>query len=245
MQERSGPAKCPWARLTQQSMLSQGLHFAQIPGIFWPGCTKIAHHHWHSLAHFHRRQGIARNFPQWGSFPLFSPKRNLAAANGGVTNGGLRGVWPPFLEIGRNRPFSPFFCLFRPFSEGAKSTWEIQKTEEKGLFPQISSNLLKPPSLKPPFAALQRKSPFVSDFRSYGWASRKSSDISRSGKKSQLQPQIFARLVHSGSCPSHGLVVLVLFFIHFSTCVFVIQRPSHYQMSQDKQSSWWLTTSCA
>ena len=78
-----------------------------------------------------------------------------AAANGGVTNGGLRGVWPPFLEIGRNRPKSPFFCLFRPFPEGAKSTWEIQKTEEKGLFPQISSDFLKPPSLKPPFAALQ------------------------------------------------------------------------------------------
>ena len=73
-----------------------------------------------------------------------------SAANGGVTNGGLRGVSPPFLEIGQNRPFSPFFCLFRPFPEGAKSTWEIQKTEEKGLFPQISSDLLKPPSLKPP-----------------------------------------------------------------------------------------------
>ena len=78
-----------------------------------------------------------------------------AAANGGVTNGGLRGVWPPFPEIGWNRPFPPFFCLFRPFPEGAKSTWKIQKTEENGLFPQISSDLLKPPSLKPPFAALQ------------------------------------------------------------------------------------------
>ena len=76
-----------------------------------------------------------------------------AAANGGVTNGGLRGVWPPFPEIGRNRPFSPFFCLFRPFPEGLKSTWKIQKTEEKGLFPQISSDFLKPPFLKPPFAA--------------------------------------------------------------------------------------------
>ena len=75
--------------------------------------------------------------------------RVWAAANGGVTNGGLRGVWPPFLEIGRNRPKSPFFCLFRPFPEGAKSTWEIQKTEEKGLFPQISSDFLKPTSLKP------------------------------------------------------------------------------------------------
>ena len=66
-----------------------------------------------------------------------------AAANGGVTNGGLRGVWPPLLEIGQNRPFSPFFCLFRPFPEGAKSTWEIQKTQEKAFFlrcPQICLN---------------------------------------------------------------------------------------------------------
>ena len=84
------------------------------------------------------------------------PDLSWGPTNGGVTNGGLiRGVWPPFLEIGQNRPFSPFFCLFRPFPEGAKSTWKIQKTEEKGLFPQISSDLLKPPSLKPPFAALQ------------------------------------------------------------------------------------------
>ena len=88
-----------------------------------------------------------------GGFPT-----SWAAANGGVTNGGLRGVWPPFPEIGRNRPFSPFFCLFRPFPEGPKSTWKIQKTEEKGLFPQISLDLLKPPSLKPPFAALQTSS---------------------------------------------------------------------------------------
>ena len=85
------------------------------------------------------------------------PRVNWAAANGGVTNGGLRGVWSPFLEIGRNRPFSPFSCHFRPFPEGPRSTWEIQKTEEKGLFPQISSDFLKPPSLKPPFAALQVK----------------------------------------------------------------------------------------
>ena len=49
-----------------------------------------------------------------------------------------------------NRPKSAFFGLFRPFPEGAKSTWEIQKTEEKGLFPPISSDFLKPPSLKPP-----------------------------------------------------------------------------------------------
>ena len=64
------------------------------------------------------------------------------AANGGVTNGGLRGVWPPFPEIGRNRPFPPFFCLFRPFPEGLKSTWKIQKTEEKGLFPHVLAVLV-------------------------------------------------------------------------------------------------------
>ena len=74
---------------------------------------------------------------------------------GGVANGGLRGVWPRFLEIGLNRTFSTFFCLFRPFPEGATSTWEIQKMEEKRPFTQISPDLIKPPSLKLPFAALQ------------------------------------------------------------------------------------------
>ena len=70
-----------------------------------------------------------------------------AAANGGVTNGGLRGVWPPFLEIGRNRPFS---ALFLPFSGGCEEHLGNPRiSEEKGLFPQISSDFLKPPSLKP------------------------------------------------------------------------------------------------
>ena len=54
-----------------------------------------------------------------------------------------------------NWPFSPFLCLFRVFPEGPNSPWEIQTTEAKGLFPQISADLLKPPSLKLPFAALQ------------------------------------------------------------------------------------------
>ena len=80
---------------------------------------------------------------------------NLGCRKWGCNKWGLKGVWPPFPEIRRNRPFSPFFCLYRPFPEGAKSTWKIQKTEEKGLFPKISSDLLKPPSLKPPFVALQ------------------------------------------------------------------------------------------
>ena len=108
-------------------------------------------------------------------FCLLSSKTKSAtwaAANGGVTNGGLRGVWLPFPEIGRNRPFSPFFCLFRPFPEGAKSTWEIQKTEEKGLSPQISSDLLKPPSLKTPVCGTPRQRAQLLSFgvrRPPGW----------------------------------------------------------------------------
>ena len=58
----------------------------------------------------------------------------------------------------KNRPksaFFAFFCPLSPFSGGCEEHLGIQKTEEKWPFPQISSDLLKPPSLKPPFAALQ------------------------------------------------------------------------------------------
>ena len=49
-------------------------------------------------------------------------------------------------EIGLFRPFSAFLALFR---KARRAPGMIQKTEEKGLFPQISSDLL------PPFAAPQ------------------------------------------------------------------------------------------
>ena len=65
--------------------------------------------------------------------------RTWAAVTGGVTNGGLRGVWPPVQEIGLFRPF-------QPFAEASNSTWK----RKKGLFPWISLVLLKPPSLKRP-----------------------------------------------------------------------------------------------
>ena len=85
--------------------------------------------------------------PLFTEKPFFCTEKCFVAApsqrkGSYVTNGGLRGVWPPFLEIGRNQPFSPFCCPFRPFPE-------------EGLFAQISSDFLEPPSLKPPFAALQ------------------------------------------------------------------------------------------
>ena len=79
-----------------------------------------------------------------------------AAANGGVTNGGLRGVWPRFLEVGRNRPFSPFFALLQRVQRAPGKYTE--NGGKKHLLPQISSDwtdLLKPPSLKPPFTAPQ------------------------------------------------------------------------------------------
>ena len=41
-----------------------------------------------------------------------------------------------------NRPKSALFALFLPFSPFSRA-WEIQKTEEKGLFPLISSDLLE------------------------------------------------------------------------------------------------------
>ena len=66
----------------------------------------------------------------------------------------------PFLEIGpfsiafffspfSRWPFSPFFLPFSPFSRWPEEHQGISETAEKGLFPQISSDLLKPPSLKP------------------------------------------------------------------------------------------------
>ena len=104
------------------------------------------------------------------------------AANGGVTNGGLRG--PPVLFFALFLPFSPFFCLFHPFSGKARnSTWGIQITEGKGLFPQISPDLHKPRSLKPPFAALQR---FSSEI-----VLGKSKRGLTNGGLAPLEPQIF------------------------------------------------------
>ena len=90
--------------------------------------------------------------------PPVSGSQKLGCRKWGCNKWGFKGYLAA-LEIGQNRPFSPFFCLFHPFPEGEKSTWEIQKTKEKGLFLQISSDLLKPPSLKPPFAAPPKKYP--------------------------------------------------------------------------------------
>ena len=68
--------------------------------------------------------------PIEGYFRFASWYESWSAANGGVANGGLRGVWPPVLDIGRNWLFH-LFLPFSPFSGGPE---KIQTTEEKGPF---------------------------------------------------------------------------------------------------------------
>ena len=79
-------------------------------------------------------------------------KSRLVCRKWGCNKWGFKGC---LATLASRSPKLPFYCLFRPFPEGPESTLKIPKTEEKGLFPRISSNLLKPPSLKPPFAAPQ------------------------------------------------------------------------------------------
>ena len=87
---------------------------------------------------------LSSELPTSTTFP-----RDWAAANGGVTDGGLRGVWPPFLEIGLFWSLSPFICLFRPFLEGPKSTWEIRKMQEKAFLLRYPPICLNPHVLNP------------------------------------------------------------------------------------------------
>ena len=74
----------------------------------------------------------------------FKPRENWDAANGGVTNGGSRGVRPPFLEIDRNRPFRAFSASFN-LSGSLGQQLENPKNGEEGPF---SSNILRFPRLR-------------------------------------------------------------------------------------------------
>ena len=78
-----------------------------------------------------------------------------AAANGGVTNGSLRGVWPSFPEIGRNRRFRPFSALFALFRRVRRAPGKSRKRRKKAFFlryPWICStpHLLNPHLLSGP-----------------------------------------------------------------------------------------------
>ena len=96
----------------------------------------------------------ARNWPSGISskpfvLALYHPNRNLGCRKWGCNKWGLKGC---LAALPGNRPKSAFFALFLPFLPFSGG---CEETEEEGLFPQISSDFLKPPSLKPPFAALQ------------------------------------------------------------------------------------------
>ena len=77
------------------------------------------------------------------------PRKHLGCRKWGCNKWGLKGR---LAALPGNRPKSAKIALFLPRAPG-----KSRKRREKGLFPQISSDLLKPPSLKPPFAALQKK----------------------------------------------------------------------------------------
>ena len=64
---------------------------------------------------------------------------------------GSCGVSPPTYKVSGHpvKLNNSLFCLLSPSEEGTNCTWEIQKTQEKGLVPQISPDLLEPPFLKP------------------------------------------------------------------------------------------------
>ena len=67
-------------------------------------------------------------------------------ANGGVTAGGLRGVCPPFLEIGRDQPFSHFFALFQ---KARTAPGNSRKQRKEAFFLTCPPSCLNPHLLKP------------------------------------------------------------------------------------------------
>ena len=76
------------------------------------------------------------------------------------------GVWGVSGALPGNRPFAPVSWLCHPSLEGRKSSWlswEIQKTQEKGLSPQISWICLSPHLLNPHFCSIPKG---VSDWNS-------------------------------------------------------------------------------
>ena len=81
---------------------------------------------------------------------MYSPLEGLGCRKSGCNKCGLKGC---LAALPGNRPKSAFFALFRRVR---RAPGKSRKRRRRAFFPQISSELLKPPSLKPPFAALQR-----------------------------------------------------------------------------------------
>ena len=89
--------------------------------------------------------GTSRDFfgnPGWKARTAFC----WAAANGGVTDGGLRCAWSPFLEIGRNRSFPAFFALFR---RARRPPGKSRKSRKRAFFLRCPWICLNPHLLNP------------------------------------------------------------------------------------------------
>ena len=71
---------------------------------------------------------------------------------GVFTSGGLRGVWPNFPEIGRNRPGRLFSAFFR---RAQTAPGKSRKRRQKALFHRYPLICIKPHLSKTPFATLQ------------------------------------------------------------------------------------------
>ena len=78
-------------------------------------------------------------YTRYCSGPSLVCNKHWSAANGGVTNGGLRGVWPP---CPGNRPKSAFFALFLPFSAFSGGPGQHLKNPENGGKRPFSSDIL-------------------------------------------------------------------------------------------------------
>ena len=81
------------------------------------------------------------------------PSLILGCRKWGCNKWGLKGC---LAALPGNRPKSAFVALFLPFSPFSGGCEEDLGNPENALFPQISSDFLKAPSLKPPFGAFWR-----------------------------------------------------------------------------------------
>ena len=108
----------------------------------WNNCL-LLRHGFHSATHLPETSCYAhRSAPPTSSEAAKGPCQGVfwAAAKGGVTNGGLRGVWA---ALPGNRPKSAFFALFLPFLPFSGGCEEHLRNPENGGKRPFSSDILR------------------------------------------------------------------------------------------------------
>ena len=105
---------------------------------FVAGWTTVHLKPWHQNRIFLARGAVKTPLPQWNCLRKKKQKKRLALGcrKWGCKKWGLKGCLAALpgrksAEIGL---FRPFFCLLRPFPEGAEGTWEMQKKRKKAFF---------------------------------------------------------------------------------------------------------------